>query len=223
VILWRQVWNIVWKDVLTELRTRQILSATCVFALLMVVVFSFGFDLRVDDMATVAPGVLWVIIVFSGILELNHALAAELEDGRLQGLLLAPTERSAIYLGKMTGNLLFMLFVEALILPVFSAVFDLNLLRPDLFLVVVLGTLGVAAAGTLLSTMAVNTRAREVLLPILLFPVLLPVVISAVKATAGVIDGLPWADVSGWVSYLAGFDIIFIIICYLIFDHVVEG
>ncbi len=219
----RQVLAILWKDLRAELRTRQVLSATCVFALLMVVIFSFGFDLRVDSLNAVAPGALWVTFVFAGVLQLNHAMAAEVEDGRLQGLLLAPMERSTIYFAKFAGNLVFMLVVETLLLPIFTAVFNLGLLQPLLLLVVVLGTVGIAAAGTLLSTVAVNTRAREVLLPVLLFPVLLPVVISAVKATAGVLDGLPWADLSIWLSYLAGFDVIFLAVCYLTFDYVVES
>jgi heme exporter protein B len=194
-----------------------------VFALLMIVIFSFSFDLRVDRVAEVAPGVLWVTFAFAGTLELNRSLATEVEGARLDGLLLAPMERSTIYFGKMLGNLVFILAIEALMLPIFSAVFDLNLLQPGLLLTVVLGTIGFAAVGTLLSTMAVNTRAREVLLPVLLFPIILPVVLSAVKITAGMLDGQAWIDMAPWLRLLIGFDIIFATVCYMTFDYVVQG
>jgi len=132
-------------------------------------------------------------------------------------------ERSAIYFGKMLGNLLFISAIEALMLPIFAAIFDLNLLRPLFLLTVFLGTVGFAAVGTLLSAMAVNTRAREVLLPVLLFPVILPVVLSAVKLSAGVLDGLPWSDLAPWLRLIVGFDVIFLAVSYMAFDYLVEG
>ncbi|MBM4430408.1 MAG: hypothetical protein FJ026_08705 [Chloroflexi bacterium] len=218
-----KVCTIVWKDVLAELRTRELLSSMFVFTLLLLVIFNVSFDLRIDNVAAVAPGVLWVTFAFAGTLELNRSLASEVEEGRLDGLLLAPMERSAIYFGKMLGNLLFISAIEALMLPIFAAIFDLNLLQPLLLLTVFLGTLGFAAVGTLLSAMAVNTRAREVLLPVLLFPIVLPVVLSAVKLTAGVLDGLLWADLVSWLRLLVGFDVIFLAVSYMAFDFLVEG
>jgi len=218
-----KVLAIVWKDVVAELRTKELFSSMFVFALLMIVIFSFSFDLRVERVAEVAPGVLWVTFAFAGTLELNRSLATEVEGARLDGLLLAPMERSTIYFGKMLGNLVFILAIEALMLPIFSAVFDLNLLQPGLLLTVVLGTIGFASVGTLLSTMAVNTRAREVLLPVLLFPIILPVVLSAVKITAGMLDGQAWIDMAPWLRLLIGFDIIFATVCYMTFDYVVQG
>lgn len=218
-----KVLAIVWKDVVAELRTKELFSSMFVFALLMIVIFSFSFDLRVERVAEVAPGVLWVTFAFAGTLELNRSLATEVEGARLDGLLLAPMERSTIYFGKMLGNLVFILAIEALMLPIFSAVFDLNLLQPGFLLTVVLGTIGFAAVGTLLSTMAVNTRAREVLLPVLLFPIILPVVLSAVKITAGMLDGQAWIDMAPWLRLLIGFDIIFATVCYMTFDYVVQG
>jgi heme exporter protein B len=218
-----KVWTIVWKDVIAELRTRELLSSMFVFTLLLLVIFNVSFDLRVDNVAAVAPGVLWVTFAFAGTLELNRSLASEVEEGHLDGLLLAPMERSAIYFGKMLGNLLFISAIEALMLPIFAAIFDLNLLRPLFLLTVFLGTVGFAAVGTLLSAMAVNTRAREVLLPVLLFPVILPVVLSAVKLSAGVLDGLPWSDLAPWLRLIVGFDVIFLAVSYMAFDYLVEG
>ena len=214
---------IVWKDVIAELRTREMFSSMFVFTLLLIVIFSFSFDLRVDKVAEVAPGVLWVTFVFAGTLELNRSLSAEIEEGRMDGLLLAPMQRSAIYFGKMVGNLVFISATEAVMLPIFSAVFDLNLIRPVLLLTVFLGTLGFSAVGTLLSAMAVSTRAREVMLPVLLFPVVLPVVLSAVKLTAGIIDGVSWASLAMWLRLLIGFDVMFLTISYMTFDYVVQG
>jgi len=218
-----KVLTIVWKDVIAELRTKEMFSSMFVFALLLIVIFNFSFELRIEKAAEVAPGVLWVTFTFAGTLGLNRSLSLEVEQGSLDGLLLAPMERSAIYFGKMVGNLIFISAIEALMLPIFSALFDLNLIRPALLLTIFLGTLGFAAVGTLLSAMAVNTRAREVMLPVLLFPIILPVVISAVKATAGILDGLPLADLAHWLRFLIGFDIIFLVVSYMTFDYVVEG
>jgi heme exporter protein B len=218
-----KVWTIVWKDLLVEWRSKEMLSAIVVFALLMVVIFSFSFDLRVAEPGWVAPGVLWVTFTFAGTLELNRALASEMEEGRVDGLLLAPMDRSAIYFGKFAGNLLFMFLSEALLLPLFAAVLDLNLFQPLLLLAVVLGTTGFAAVGTLLSAMAASTRAREVMLPVLLFPVILPVVLASVRLTAGALDGLPVADLAGWLRLLVGFDIIFLVISYLTFEYTLQG
>lgn len=218
-----KVLTIVWKDVIAELRTKEMFSSMFVFALLLLVIFNFSFELRVDKVAEVAPGVLWVTFTFAGTLGLNRSLSLEVEQGSLDGLLLAPMERTAIYFGKMVGNLIFISAIEALMLPIFSALFDLNLMQPALLLTIFLGTLGFAAVGTLLSAMAVNTRAREVMLPVLLFPIILPVVISAVKATAGILDGLPLADLAHWLRFLIGFDIIFLVVSYMTFDYVVES
>lgn len=218
-----KVLTIVWKDVLAELRTKEMFSSMLVFAVLLVVIFNFSFELRIENVAEVAPGVLWVTFAFAGTLELNRSLSLEMDEGCLDGLLLAPMERTAIYFGKMLGNLIFISAIEALMLPIFSALFDLNLIQPALLLTIFLGTLGFVVVGTLLSAMAVNTRAREVILPVLLFPIILPVVISAVKVTAGILDGLPLGDLLHWLRFLIGFDIIFLVVCYMTFDYVVES
>jgi len=218
-----KVLTIVWKDVMAELRTKEMFSSMLVFALLLIVIFNFSFELRVDKVAQVVPGVLWVTFAFAGTLELNRSLALEMENGCLEGLFLAPMDRSVIYFGKMLGNLIFISVIEALMLPIFSVVFELNLIQPSLLITIFLGTVGFAAVGTLLSAMAVNTRAREVMLPVLLFPIILPVVISAVKVTAGILDGLPLGDLAQWLRVLIGFDIIFLVVSYMTFDYVAEG
>ncbi len=219
----RKVLAIVWKDVLAELRTREMFSSMLVFALLVIVIFNFSFELRVENIALVAPGVLWVTFAFASTLELNRSLAIEMENDCLDGLFLAPMDRGVIYFGKMLGNLIFISIVEALMLPVFSVLFNLSLIRPSLLLTIFLGTVGFAAVGTLLSAIAVNTRAREVMLPVLLFPIILPVVIAAAKVTGGILDGVPLGELAHWLRVLAAFDIIFLVVSYMTFDFIIEG
>jgi len=220
----KKIWAIVWKDIVAELRTKEMFSAMFVFAVLVVVIFHFAFDLRVTGEAVreVAPGALWVAFAFSGILGLNRAFVAEKDRGCLEGLLLAPVDHTAIYFGKMLSTVLFMLVVEMVTLPVFTAFFGVNLFDLRLVIVVLLGTFGFAAVGTILSAMTAQTRAREVLLPILLLPVAAPVLIAAVKATAGILDGLPTAEIMVWLQLLLAFDVIFPAVAFMTFDYVVK-
>ena len=220
----RKVSAIVWKDIIAELRTKEMFSAMFVFAVLVIVVFNFAFDLRVsgERVRQVAPGALWVALSFSGILGLNRAFVMDKDRGCLDGLLLAPVDHTAIYFGKMFSTVLFMLVVEALMLPVFTAFFGVNLFDLRLVLIIVLGTVGFAAVGTILSAMTAQTRSREVLLPILLLPVAAPVLIAAVKATAGILDGLTMGEIAIWWQLLLAFDIIFPAVAFMTFDYVVK-
>ena len=219
----RKILAIVIKDVSAELRTREMVSSMLVFSLLVILIFNFAFDLRADNQRTLAPGVLWVAIAFGGMLGLSRSFIVEKDRGSIEGLLLAPMDRSAIYLGKMLGNVLFMAGVEIIILPVFVVLFNLSAgdLLP-LAGIMVLGTIGFAGVGTLFSAMVVHTRAREVLLPVLLFPVVIPVMLSAVRLTAAVLDGLPLAEMQNWLSLLIAFDAIFLALSVILFDYVME-
>ena len=218
----RKVLAIVHKDIIAELRTKEMFSSMFVFALLVIVIFNFAFELRVANVKQVAPGVLWVTFTFAGMLGLNRSFILEKDKGCLEGLLLAPVDRSAIYFGKMLGNLIFMLVVEAIVLPIFWVLFNPPLFSPALILILVLGTLGFAGVGTLFSAIAVHTRAREVMLPILLFPIVVPLMIAAVKITGGLLDGQPLSEMRNWLNLLVGFDIIFLTVSYMTFDYVVE-
>jgi heme exporter protein B len=222
VRFWHAVGAIIWKDIRAELRTKDIFSSMFVFALLTVILFNFAFELRVPDMKMVVPGIVWVAIAFSGTLGLNRAFVIEQDKGSLAGLLLAPVDRAAIYFGKMLGNVLFILVVEAILLPLVMIFFNLSLLTWQNLLVLLLGTYGFAAVGTVFSAMAVNTRAREVMLPILLFPVLLPVLVAGVKMTGSLLDGNPLSDVLNWLQLVAVYDVGFTVIAYLTFGFVVE-
>lgn len=219
----RKILAIVGKDVAAELRTKEMVSAMFVFSLLIIFIFNFAFDLRAENLKTVAPGVLWVAIAFAGMLGLSRSFILERDRGVLDGLLLAPVDRSAIYFGKMIGNVLFISLVEVVILPVFIILFNQPAATlPLLAGVVILGTIGFASVGTLFSAMAVHTRAREVLLPIMLFPVVVPVMLSAVRLTSAVLDNAPFQDNAHWLALLVAFDLIFIAASFMLFEFVVE-
>jgi len=211
------------KDLAVELRTREVLGAMFVFALLVIFIFNFAFELRAEDQRTLAPGVLWVAITFAGMLGLSRSFIREKDRGSLEGLLLAPVDRGVIFLGKMLGNALFIAVIALIILPVFVILFNLSAaVMPQLAMIAVLGTIGLSGVGTLFSAMAVHTRAREILLPVLLFPLIVPVILSAVKLSAAVIDNVPLAEVQQWFSLLVVFDVVFAALSFLFFDYVVE-
>jgi len=220
--LWQATRAILWKDLTAELRSRELLSAMLVFALLVILSFNFALDLDPKTRGSVTSGVLWVTFIFAGTLGLNRSMAVEKDRGCLDGLLLAPMDRSAIYFGKTIANLAFMLIVEAIVLPLYSVLYNVNLFQPGLLLFVILGSIGYVAVGTLLSSMAVQARTRDMLLPILLFPVTLPVLVAAVKGSAGVLAGLPMSDVQTWTNLLLVYDVVFVAVAFMVFDFVVE-
>ncbi len=218
----RKTWTIVVKDIAAELHTREMLSAMLVFSVLMLLVFSFALDLRGAVARAAAPGVLWATVAFAGTLGLSRSLAREQQTGCIDGLLLAPVDRSAIFFGKALGNLVFMIVVEVVLLPLFSALFNVPLLQGGVIIVMALGTVGYAAVGTLLAAVAVNTRAREVMLPVLLLPLAVPALIAAVQATGGLVEGGTLAEVGGWIRLLVVYDLIIVAISMLTFGYVVE-
>ncbi|MBI4314799.1 MAG: heme exporter protein CcmB [Chloroflexi bacterium] len=218
----RATFAIVRKDLTAEVRSKELVSALLVFSLLVVLIFNFALELDKAARENVAAGVLWVTFTFAGTLGLNRAFAAEKDRGSFDGLLLAPVDRAAIYFGKLIGALIFMLTVEAIVIPVFSLLYNINLFRPLLLLVVLLGTFGYTVVGTLLASMAMHTRARDVMLPILLFPVAIPVIIAAVKASAGILLASDWGEIAPWINLLVVYDTIFIAIAYMVFDYLVE-
>ena len=165
---------------------------------------------------------LWVTFIFAGTLGLNRSLAVEKDRGCLDGLLLAPVDRTAIYFGKTLANLIFMLVVAAIVLPVYSILYNINLFNPGLFLVILLGSEGYVAVGTLLATMAVQTRTRDILLPILLFPVIIPVLVAAVKAIEWFLEGLPMDEIQPWMNLLVVYDVVFTAVAFMVFEFVVE-
>lgn len=221
-MFWKPMLALLWKDILLELRSKDIVVSVFVFALLVIVIFNFALDPTPQMVALVAPGILWVAFTFGGVLGLNRSFGVEKDQGNLSGLLLAPIGRDVIYFGKMLGNLLFMLVVEAIVFPVFAVLFNLPLLMPGLIPVALLATLGIVTVGTVFSAMAVNTRSREVLLPVLFFPVVVPVIVAAVEASGVVIRGEDVSDLTRWIPFIIVFDLIFLVVCPLAFHAVVE-
>lgn len=212
---------VVWKDLLTEVRTKDLFGGMFVFAVLTIVTFNFAFDLTGVNRAPSGSGALWVAFNFAGMLGLGRSIALERDRGSLDGLLLCPVDRGTIYLGKFIGNFLFITIVEVISIPIFAALFNLNVFQPSLFLVVLLGTVGFAAIGTLLAVMAANTRSREVMLPVLMFPILLPVVIATVRATTLILTERT-QDLVPWLNLLGAYDLLFLAIAYVVFDRIVE-
>ena len=215
-----QVLAILWKDIRCELRSKQTWISMGLFALLVLVIFNFAFDLRVDNIAAIAPGALWVAFVFASLLGLGRTIATEQEKGSMDRLMLCPVDRKAIYLAKLLGNMLFIGVVEIVALPIFAALFNVPLFTGELLPIVLLGTIGIASIGTLFSAIAAATQAREMLLPILVFPLIIPVVIGAVRATGTLM--VPSINEPPWLGLMAAFDVIFLSISMLMFEYVIE-
>ncbi|MBI4787864.1 MAG: heme exporter protein CcmB [Chloroflexi bacterium] len=218
----RQVLAIVQKDVAAELRTKESLSAMVVFSLLVLVIFNFAFELQGVDITVLGSGVLWVAFTFSGILGLGRSFAAEKDKGSMEGLLLSPVDRGAIFLGKAISNLLFITVMEAATLPLFALLNNVALPWWPIIPYILLGTIGFAGMGTLLGAVAASTKMREVMLPILLFPVSIPLLMAAVKLTGGAIQARDFSEISNWFSILITYDVVFIVVAFLVFEYVVE-
>ncbi|HEU4400732.1 MAG TPA: heme exporter protein CcmB [Candidatus Polarisedimenticolia bacterium] len=212
------------KDLRTELRSRDQVVTLLFFALLVLVVFNFAFDFTVIDFVTLGAGVLWVAFIFSGVLALSHSFQIEREEERIQGILLAPIDRSAFYLGKVLATILFMSVVEAILVPVSVLMFNYHFSAQVglAILVLILNTIGFAAVGTLFSAMTTRTRRSELLLPLLLFPAAVPVALAAVKTTSHVLAGRPFERYASWLALSAAYDLIFLSAAVLLFDFVLE-
>jgi heme exporter protein B len=217
-----KVWAVAAKDLRAELRAKEVLGIMGTFSVLAVLIFGMAFDLRVPQAEMIVPGVLWVVVLFTGVLGLNRSFAVEVDRGSLAALLLAPVDRSALYFGKLLANLVFTLLAEVLIVPVILILFDVNLFQPLVLLALLLGTIGYGAVGTLFAAMAANTRTRESLLPVLLLPVMVPVFMAGIKLTAVVVDGRGLSDIGRWLGMLIAYDVVFLTVAFLVFDLIWE-
>ena len=209
---------------LIELRTKDTLNSMLFFGVVVLVIFNFSLESLRESIRPAVPGILWVAFAFSGTLGLNRMFAAEKENGCLQGLLMVPVDRGTIYFGKMLAATVFM-FISEIVIFVFTLVF-FNLTVwgeiPYLALVFLIGTLGFTAVGTLLSAIAVNTKLREVLLPLILFPVILPILVNAVEATNIILNTTEYRSLRLPVSIMSVFTIVFGTISFLLFEYVLE-
>jgi heme exporter protein B len=213
---------IAWKDLRTELRSKETISAMLVFALVAIMIFSFALELDRTGREASAAGILWVTLVFAGSLGLGRSLGREKDQHCLDGLLLAPIDRSALYFGKLAGNALFMAVVAVVLLPIMTILFDVSFFRPLVPLVVLMGIVGYAGVGTLIASMSIYARGGEVMLPILLLPIALSILIPAVRATRGLLEMVPFAELSTWFNLLLGTNVIYIVLAYMLFGFVVE-
>ncbi len=213
---------LIWKDILLEARRRETLSSLFVLGVLVLLAFNFAIDVTAENVLAVGPGVLWVAILFSSMLGLGRTFFVEKENGCLSGLVLAPIDRSGIFLAKFFVNLLFMTIFEALLLPVFALFYRVDLIPflAPLALVVFAGTVGLSAASSLFALAALGTRARELMLPLLVLPLEIPLLIAAVKATSVVMNGQTLAAAGGWTNMLIAFDVLFVTIGWLAFEYV---
>jgi heme exporter protein B len=213
---------IFWKDILLELRSKDIIVSAAVFGFLVVIVFNFALDVTPQRVTQLAPGILWVAFAFAGTLAMNRSFVREKEQGGLEGLLLTPVSRDSIFLGKALVNFCFMLIVEAALLPVFAVLLGFSAFSLTLLMTILLATLGFATVGTLFSAIAVQTRSREIMLPVLFFPIVLPVIIAAVEASSQAIGGAANGGISKWLPLIGVFDALFLVICPWVFSYVVE-
>ena len=218
----KAVFAIVQKDIAAEYRSRELVTAMLVFSLLVIFIFNFALELDIKVRESVTAGVLWTTFAFAGTLGLNRSMSMEKDRGCIDGLLLAPVDRSVIFFGKTISNLIFMLIVEIVVVPAYSFLYDVNLFRLDLLGVILLGSIGYIGVGTLIAAMTVQTRTRDVLLPILFFPISIPLLFSALKASGGLLNGADLAEIMTPLNLLIAYDVIFISLAFMFFEQVVE-
>jgi len=211
------------KELRLEFRTRELLTTTVIFALVVVVLFSYAFDPTAAESRRYGPGLLWIAFLFAGSLMLNPSFAREQSNDTLDALRMAPVSSFAILLGKMLANFIYMSLAEIVLVPVFAVLYNISLagVVGRLILVLILGTLGLVITGTVFSAVSAHARMRELLLPLLLLPILAPLLIAAVEATASLLADPPELDRT-WVAFLAGFDTVFLTASWLLCDYLVE-
>jgi heme exporter protein B len=225
MMLLRQVFLLLWKDLLLELRRRDSLLTMFFFGTLLLFVFHFSFDLAPDRIIEMTPAMLWLAFLFTGTLGLAQLFHSERENHCLDALLLSPLDRGALFLAKTAFNLALMVLVEIIVIPLFWVLFNLTAwnLLPRVFLVTLLGTIGFCVLGTLMSAITLKARARELLLPLVLFPLMIPVILATIRCMEEVLRSGQIEDAAPWLRLLIGFDVIFATAGVLIFDWVIES
>lgn len=212
------------KDLRVELRSRTALLSAVIFAAIVLVIFNFARDPASVSPRTLAPSVLWVTFTFAAMLTFNRGFMLEKENAAIDGLLLSPMPRGALFLGKYLANLGFVFTVEAVTLPLFVLFFNVGLgsALPALLLVTVLATAGFVAVGTVFSAMAVRTRFADLMLPVLLLPFMVPPIMGAVQVTTRLLAGRPLSEQIGWLRFLGVFDLAFLTLCAMLFPAIFD-
>ncbi|MCH7642741.1 MAG: heme exporter protein CcmB [Chloroflexi bacterium] len=216
------IWALARKDLLLEMRSREIVLAIVVFALLVITIFTFAIDLTPSRSRDVGPGVLWAAVAFAGVLGINRSFAMEAEGNTLDGLMLTPVSRELIFFGKSLGNFIFIAVAQVVIFPVFEALFNISVLRIETFVIALLASIGFAAVGTAFAAVSVRVRSREIMLPLLFLPTVIPLIMAAVESTSVVVNGGSWSGFSAWLQLAIAFDVIFVIASAVLFQFVLE-
>jgi heme exporter protein B len=221
----RRAWIVVWKDVLSERRSKESLNSLIFFSLLLLFVFQFALGPERARVEAALPGLLWLAFILAGLLAFGRTFLIERENDCWEGLVLSPGDKSAIYLGKLAGNVLVMIVVEVVLLVLFAVFFSLDFTPalPALAAVLALGTLGLAAVGTLFGAITAQLRARELLFPVLLLPAVVPVLLSSVSATQTVLAGQPLGEAAPWLKLLAAADHVYLVVVVVTFEFVLDA
>ena len=222
----RQVMVITAKDLRAEMRTKEAINASLAFALVILLILSFAFDPSEETTREISGGLLWIVFTFAGTLVLNRSFARELPNDCLDALIAAPVPRAALFVGKALASFVLILAVEIVALPVFGIFYNVRWARQfwPLILVLLLGTWGLTAIGTLFSALTVNIRLREVMLPLLVYPLMIPLLLGAMQLSALLVSGQPiTGDMTVWLRLLVGFDIIFTALSLALMDTVLMG
>ncbi|MGB4594660.1 MAG: heme exporter protein CcmB [Anaerolineaceae bacterium] len=218
----KTVRTLVWKDLVQEWRSRDMITAMLAFAVLALFIFNYAMELTPANRSEIASGTLWVVILFAGTLGLNRSFTAEQDQGCFDGLVMAVPDLSAIYVAKALTNFLMMVLLTALVIPLYSVLYNQSMFIPGFISILLLGSWGYTAAGTLISGMTVQTRMRDLLLPILLFPLLMPVNMAVVKAAGGILAGLPATEITVWIRLLVVYDVIVSVVGVMVFEYVIQ-
>lgn len=219
----KSIFAIVKKDILMELRSKEVINSMLVFALLVTVVFSFVFEPASDAKKEVVGGIFWVAVVFSGLLGLSKTMVSEVQGGNLEALLLSPVDRSAVFFGKFISNFIFLLLMEAILLPLFTVFYGISILTHyKVIIVMVIATYGFCLLGTLFSIISVRTKTREIMLPLMLLPLIVPIILGAILSFNVFILGNPEVEASNWITLISAFDLIFTAVIFAIFGLVIE-
>ena len=219
----KALFTIVKKDVLMEMRTKEVVNASLVFAILLVIVFSFIMEPGSEVEKKIAGGIFWMAVTFSGILGLNKTMMSELEGGNFEALMLAPVDKSAIFFGKVISNMLVLILLEIILIPLFLVFYSINIVsHPLMIAVLFLATYGYALVGTLFSMISVRTNSREIMLPLLLLPIMIPILIAAILSTNIFTSGSDIIYSYNWIKLTAVFDIIFTAVIFGIFSAIIE-
>ena len=220
--VFRDIKTMVWKDIVAEVRNKDIVTSILTFAILILVIFNFALRLTPQTILSLAPGILWITFIFSGILGLTRLFVLEQENNTIHGILLSPVSRENIYLSKVISTFIFISASELIIVPLFSILFNVPLFDFLIFGVILLTTIGFSSIGTFFSAIATNTKSREIMMPMLFVPIVVPIIIAAVISTGTLLEGGGWNDISKWVQLIVVFDILSLVFSMLAFEQTLQ-